>query len=233
MKGNMSEEKDIGKIITMKYLQNRTNWCWAVACKIVGKQFVRNNPQYHFSIVKDLKGENGFVTGTEYENGVVTENMQGLRNEIVKHENEVFFVDAWQYAIVKNVFPGCDGNMPGDDGAKEKGLKYVITGLCDTNRIQTVTVGDYDSMKSLLHFYWKPIVSILSSNNYLIGNALLYPKCLCHSFVLMGWTIDNKILLYDPWDGKTGFFTIDEVFYSGFSSALGRGIIKWIQYINS
>ena len=26
----------------MKYIQNRTNWCWVAACKVVGEQYKKN-----------------------------------------------------------------------------------------------------------------------------------------------------------------------------------------------
>ena len=26
----------------MKYIQNRTNWCWVAACKVAGEQYKKN-----------------------------------------------------------------------------------------------------------------------------------------------------------------------------------------------
>lgn len=36
-----------------QYIQNRTNWCWAVACRMVGEQFKRNYPEFDFHILSD------------------------------------------------------------------------------------------------------------------------------------------------------------------------------------
>ena len=59
--------------------------------------------------------------------------------DVVEWDGESFLVDSWQRAIVMKAnteCPGFDGNYSGDDVAKERGLKYVVTGQCDSHLIQ-------------------------------------------------------------------------------------------------
>ena len=86
---------------SMKYIQNRTNWCWVEACKVAREQYKKN------------------------------------------------FVDAWQSAIARNadfLHGGLEGNFPGNDQMKMRGLKYVVLGDCESNLIQTITLGTYESV---------------------------------------------------------------------------------------
>lgn len=218
----------------MDYIQNRINWCWAVACKILGQQYKRLHPEYSFSINKRNAGNIGNVTEEEYRRGVVTKELDGLRLEYVRKENGLYFVDAWQRAIVMNVNSvkrGVDGNFPGDDETKLRGLKYVVTGDCESSIIDTISIGNFDSEKGLLHDYCEHITSAFESQNYLIGNAVLYPRMICHSFVLLAWLPGDRIVIYDPWNGEISTYPAEMVFYRGFPSALGQGSIKWVQYI--
>lgn len=171
---------------------------------------------------------------TNFYEETLTYSQNGLRQDMVEQESGGFFIDAWQRAIVMNAnmeCPGDDGNWPGDDEAKERGIKYVVTGRCESNLIQTTTIGEFDSVESLPCRYLEQIRSVFQGNGYMIGNSILYPKRICHSFVLMDWTSDDKILLYDPWNGMFGFYPSEDVFCGGISSPLGTGIIKWAQYI--
>lgn len=207
-----------------QYVQNRTNWCWAVACRMVGEQFKRNHPDFDFHI----------LSSWEENRAIKTNDMKGLRMDVVKWDGDFFWVDSWQRAIVMNAnteCPGFDGNHSGDDAAKERGLKYVVTGQCDSSLIQTVSLGFFDSVESLLVHHQERIYSVFQGDGYMIGNAVLYPSGTCHSFVLLNRTADNKILIYDPWNGIFDFYPADDVFCSGISTALGKGIIKWVQYI--
>lgn len=207
-----------------QYIQNRTNWCWAVACRMVGEQFKRNHPKFDFHIQPDRE-ENW---------GVRSNDWKGLRMDVVKWEGDFFCVDSWQRAIVMNAnteCPGSDGNHSGDDAAKERGLKYVVTGQCDSSLIQTVSLGLFDSMESLLVHHQERIHAVFQRDDYVIGNAVLYPRGICHSFVLLNWMADHKILIYDPWNGVFDLYPAEDVFGSGISTALGNGIIKWVQYI--
>lgn len=154
--------------------------------------------------------------------------------DIVEWDGEFFYVDSWQRAIVMNAnteCPGFDGNHSGDDVAKERGLKYVVTGKCESNLIQIVNLGFFDSEESLLACHQERICTVFQKGDYMIGNAVLYPRGICHSFVLLNWMLDNKVLTYDPWDGSYDLYPAGDVFDSGISTALGSGTIKWIQYI--
>ena len=47
----------------------------------------------------------------------------------------------------------------------------------------------------------------------------------------LDWKKNEELVIYDPWDGNIGTYTIDEAFYTGFLSAQGKGLLKWVQYI--
>ena len=42
---------------------------------------------------------------------------------------------------------------------------------------------------------------------------------------------ENRLKLYDPWDGFQGEFSKQQIFSSGFFNNQGPGVIRWIQYI--
>lgn len=217
-----------------EYIQNRTNWCWAVACRMVGEQFKRNNPVYNFTFFYDKETVVEGAARLDDINGLRLAELEGIRTDVVSQKAGAFLLDTWQRLIVMNAnseHPGLDGNWPGDDEAKERGIRYVITGQCDSHLVNVASIGNFDSDKSILHNYYRQIRSVFAQNNYLIGNAVLYPKRVCHSFVLLDWTAEDKILLYDPWDGRFGFYTAADVFCNGISVPLGTGIIKWVQYV--
>ena len=95
---------------SMKYIQNRTNWCWVAACKVVGEQYKKNFTEFAFTLESP---------------------------------------DAWQSAIARNadfLHGGLEGNFPGNDQMKMRGLKYVVLGDCESNLIQTITLGTYESV---------------------------------------------------------------------------------------
>lgn len=81
-------------------------------------------------------------------------------------------MDSRQRAIEMNAnteCPGFDGNHSGDDAAKERGLKYVVTGQCDSNFIQIACLGFFDSGESLLVYHEERIRTVFQRGNYLIG----------------------------------------------------------------
>lgn len=219
---------------SIQCIQNRTNWCWAVACRMVGEQFKKNHPEFHFSISPCREGNEETDIEAGNEKGVRTDDRKGLRMDVVEWDGESFRVDPWQRAIVMNAnteCPGTDGNHSGDDAAKERGLKYVVTGQCDSGLIQAVSLGLFDSAESLLTHHQEQIQEVFQRGDYMIGNAVLYPRGTCHSFVLLSWTESDKVLIYDPWNGIFEFYSAEAVFNSGISTALGTGIIKWVQYL--
>ena len=53
-------------------------------------------------------------------------------------------MDAWQSAIARNadfLHGGLEGIFPGNDQMKMRGLKYVVLGDCESNLMQTITLG--------------------------------------------------------------------------------------------
>lgn len=184
-------------VMKLNCMQIRSNWCWAVACEIVGNQYKKSELYSNKHLASTL--------------------VEICQEEIVQNAN--------------TIIPGVVGNFPGDDEAKIRGLKYVVTGDCNSDLINVVNLGTYDMPESLLELYRREIELVLKSNNYIIGNAVLFPENVCHSFVLMGLT-NNMIQVFDPWNGSANEYSLDEVFESGFISARGVGVIKWIQYID-
>ena len=217
----------------MEYIQNRTNWCWAVACKVVGEQYRKNHDGGFRSFNHGNKDTCGSIL-QKYGGITATDCMEGLRLETVKNTDGIYYVDGWQKAIVmhaNSMHRGVDGNFPGDDMAKLQGLNFVVTGECESSLVQTVSLGSYDSEYSILYYYHNQLKTVFKKKNYLIGNAVLYPKMICHSFILLEWGQDDKIAVYDPWDGCVAKYTVQDLFFKGFPSAQGAGIIKWVQYI--
>ena len=91
----------------MKYIQNRTNWCWVAACKVAGEQYKKNFTEFAFTLESP-------------ETEVAVSNLDGLRTDIVKRRNGIYFVDAR--------------------------LKVCCAGDCESNLIQTITLGTYESV---------------------------------------------------------------------------------------
>ena len=213
------------KIFLNEYVQNCTNWCWAVACRMVGEQFKRNNPSFNFQIPHEERLYIDEEMRMVHNQDIIFYYCTGVRTDVVWQENGLYLLDSAQRFIVKNantIYPGCDGNWPGDDEAKERGLKYVVTGKCDSDLIQIVNLGYFDSEDSLLVHNVEQIRNVFAHNDYMIGNAVLYPKGICHSFVLLDWTEEDEILIYDPWDGTFAFLSVADVFCHGISSSLER-----------
>ena len=145
------------------------------------------------------------------------------------HDTDISQESVVQHA--NTIMPGVVGNFPGDDEAKIRGLKYVVTGACNSDLIEVVNLGTYDMAESLMELYRPEIESVFKTHNYIIGNAVLLPQGICHSFVLMGIE-DNRIQIFDPWNAGITMYPLDEVFVHGFLSERGLGAIKWIQYIS-
>ncbi|MCM1214377.1 MAG: hypothetical protein NC548_07635 [Lachnospiraceae bacterium] len=104
-----------------EFIQNRTNWCWAVACRMVGEQFIRNNSVYNFRFIYDKETVAEGVVRLDDSNGLRLAELEGVRTDIVRQSNGAFLLGPWQRLIVMNAnsgHPGLDGNWPGDDEAK-------------------------------------------------------------------------------------------------------------------
>ena len=71
----------------MKYIQNRTNWCWVAACKVAGEQYKKNFVDaWQSAIAKNADFLHGGLEGNFPGND--------LRTDIVKRRNGIYFVDA-------------------------------------------------------------------------------------------------------------------------------------------
>ena len=218
--------------VNLKYIQNRKHWCWAVACRMVGEQYKRLHTGYDFTIIGDRSDRYGNVTAYEYENGVATDNPDGI-NWKLQWTYEIR-VDAWQRAIVMNAktakYPGYDGDVGGDDDAKARGIKYYLTGDIYSDKVKVETLGFYDDTTSLLERYHNQLMSPASHQEYIIGNAMLHETKECHSFVIL-CIEGEKVMLYNTADGEILYCSVREVFDCGFKSSLGIGTIKWVQRI--
>ena len=96
-------------------VQNRTNWCWVAACKVAGEQYKKNFTEFAFTLESP-------------ETEVAVSNLDGLRTDIVKRRNGIYFVDAWQSAIARNadfLHGGLEGNFP--HGFKRYWRKSFVT----------------------------------------------------------------------------------------------------------
>lgn len=216
-----------------QYVQNRIHWCWAVACKMVGEKYKESHPEYGFSIINDNKPFYGQVSEEEYNNGVPTSDINGI-NWRLQEDNKQVRVDAWQRAIVMNAntekYVGYEGDVSGDDIAKERGLRYYLTGNSESREVRIETLGSHDSRQSLFVEYGDKLIYRLSNYEYMIGNMIIKEKRLFHSIVLI-YMEREHILLYDPGNGEIIRCLQKEAFESGINCSLGRGIIKWVQMI--
>ena len=218
------------------YIQNRTQWCWAVACRIVGEQYKKRHPKWKFSILKENESEDkvGEISSEEYEKGIFTKDEKGIRVEAVGKKEGYFTIDGWQRAIVANantgVGIGYEGDIAGDDEAKERGIKYVITGDIFCKEIEIENLGYYHEEESIFHQYKEEIMKVLKRKEYILVNVVLEEKQIYHTMVLL--EIKRKeAYLYDPWNGMIIEEKIEDIFEKGFYIELGKGIVKWIQFV--
>ena len=201
-------------------IQKHINWCWAVVAKIVGISYCRNNSlPCRFS-------EDTSVCG------VVRKDHCGLRSCVCGSCYNEITVDNVQLDIVdhaKDPIRNPDGNLPEDDEAKARALRYIVTGDPYDLSLNIVVAGLYSNTQDLLSTSAAFIDEAIGLGNPFIGNYLL-EEGNYHSVVLFPiskWQLD----LYDPWDGYKERFSKLQIFKSGFLTNQGKGIIKWIQYI--
>ena len=213
----------------LRYIQNRRHWCWAVACRMVGEQYKKLHAGYGFSIIGDRSAGHGYVTEYEYENGVVTDDPEGI-NWSLQRPGKIR-VDAWQRAIVMNAntgkYTGYDGDVDGDDEAKIRGIRYYLTGDIYSDRIGIETLGGYDAAVPLWDQYRRKLLESAGRQEYLIGNAVISERKEYHAFVILCIT-GEKVMLYNTADGEVLYCTAEDSFIRGFESGSGKGIIKWV-----
>ena len=87
---------DCAEIYPQPYIQNRRNWCWAVACKILGQQYKYRHPQWNFSIVYDSQDLTDLLqehlSGDGYSKSKVMFTMNKAALHL--HSREVFFTES-------------------------------------------------------------------------------------------------------------------------------------------
>lgn len=108
---------------------------------MVGEQFKRNNPAYDFEVVYNKDNVVKSAVRIDCINSLQLTALEGIRANVVGQKDGMFLRDVWQRLIVMNAnseYPGLVGNWSGDDEAKEKGIKYVITGKCDSALVKVV-----------------------------------------------------------------------------------------------
>lgn len=204
-----------GSLRPVPYIQNHINWCWATAAKIVG---------LHYRALM------GYSRVQWPEKGVPRSDRRGLRPEYVRYCDGVPMVDSLQAMIVEAAQEkglNADGNSPMGDAEKIRALKYVVSGNPHSTEVSIRTLGYVDS-SDLLEEAGEELVFVLNRPSCTIGN---YQRITgdYHSLVLL--PKDSGIILYDPWDGFCEWFTVRQVFSTGFLLNTGPGIIRWIQYI--
>lgn len=218
------------------YIQNRSHWCWAATAKMVGQHYKILKPIYHFTIEKssgltfELRRQ-GFVSPQEMQAGVLTLDGDGLNFPCVREGQ--YYVDAWQRAIVMNANTTCrgkDGNLEGDDESKCNALKYVISGNIHGLGLHVANLGHVNEDICLLDQYRREIEEAFDSDKWMIGNYISDLTQSPHSVTLMAHE-DGKIRLFDPWDGFSDVYTKDQIFRTGFLTSLGKGLVKWIQFV--
>lgn len=215
------------------YLQNRINWCWAAAAKIVGLHYKNQHPYFGFTIEHPAPDPEqralGYVSPPELTGGVRTQDLAGLCHPCEREDG--FYIDAWQRAIVMNTGGrfGEAGDLAGGDAEKMDALRFVVTGDPNTCEIRAVSLGQCDSATPLLDAYPELLGAQIQNQNWMIGNHL-QETGQPHSVVLMP-DEKGRVRLFDPWDGFSEVYTPAQLFRSGFLSSLGRGVIRWVQYI--
>lgn len=193
------------------FIQNHINWCWATVAKIVGFHYLSLRGQK----IPWKKGD-----------GICRADAVGLRTEFICMKDGLTMVDAWQNKIVevsKSPVFNADGNQAEDDEGKARALRYVASGdpfSSSTNIITTLSPCDGQDLMCVV----KDILKF--SQCSLIGNYRRLDGSY-HSVVLKP---ENELfVLYDPWDGYSSKFTMQQVFTTGFLSNTGPGVIQWIQ----
>lgn len=200
------------------YIQNHINWCWATVAKIVGLEYCLKH-NLPIRIHQD---------GLD----IIQTDLRGLRLDVCGRFQGYVTVDAMQLSIVKhasNPLNNSEGNLPEGDAAKERALRYVISGNADTLFPIVVLAGHYQNENDLLSSSPKLIEEAIILGNSFIGNYQRVNGTF-HSVVLSPIS-ENRLKLYDPWDGFQGEFSKQQIFSSGFLNNQGPGVIRWIQYI--
>lgn len=200
------------------YIQNHINWCWAAVAKIVGLEYCLKH--------------NLPIRSQQTEEDVIRTDLRGLRLDICGRVRGYVTVDAMQFNIVEHARDpknNPNGDLPEGDAAKERALRYVISGSVDASAPVVILAGHYQSKNDLLSYLPDYVEEAIFLGNSFIGNYRRTDGTY-HSVVLSP-TSGDRLKLYDPWDGFWEEFSTQQIFRSGFLNNQGPGVIQWIQYI--
>ena len=156
----------------------------------------------------------------------------GLRPEVCGQYRGELLVDTAQLDIVeraKDSVRNPHGNLPENDDAKARALRYIIAGDPYGASPEIVLVGHYRAAGDLLSSSLPLIDEAVGLGNPFIGNYQR-PDRSFHSIVLSSVST-GQLELYDPWDGFRERFSKAQIFQSGFLTNQGVGVVRWFQYI--
>lgn len=216
----MENKKYVSHKKAEPFIQSHINWCWATCAKIVGIQYCHLNsrPLLFSQQIRDIPRND----------------LRGLRLSVCGTREGAITVDALQMLIVEHARSpekNLSGNFPEDDNAKERALRYVITGSIHSKSPDIIVAGDYYNQASLLDVLPDELDAAIGLSNPFIANYRRVDETF-HSVVLSPIS-ETRLRLYDPWDGYQEEFSKLQLFKSGFLTNQGPGIIQWIQYIRS
>lgn len=193
--------------------QNKKNWCWAAAAKMVAthnggglKSAINTNPQTLTNTVGLHKPYYGYsISGTERR----------------------YLADGAQRAIVRYV-KGSDVNDTTDDLEKENALRYASANTVTAYHIGRSNRSMYQSEINELNSYL--------DNGYVIGNMITANEKYGHSVVIEAYYPaknggEDKYLVFDPWTGESREYYKSDIFedFVYCSDGYWRQI-RWFQY---
>lgn len=164
--------------------------------------------------------------------GIIRKDRRGLRPEVCGQYRGELLVDAAQLDIVEHATDSVrnpDGNLPEDDDAKARALRYIITGDPYGASPEIVLVGHYRADRDLLSSSLPLIDEAMELDTPFIGNYQRVDGSF-HSIALSPVST-GQLELYDPWDGFRERFSKAQIFQSGFLTNQGMGVVRWFQYI--
>ncbi|MFV0496859.1 MAG: hypothetical protein ACK5L0_01640 [Candidatus Fimivivens sp.] len=186
--------------------QNKNNWCWATAAKMVAE---KNGGAALSSTAQVLTNTGGLHSygGVAYygvnDSGKYTAN--GAQRSIVVH------------------IKGNDNDAGGNDTNKQDALQYA-----SSNTMSVGTFGNYGTPLSSTQI--NNIKTDLNGGKYVIGNMVAGGAG--HSVAIYSYrSSDDKYRIVDPWDTTDYYYSSNSIFSTaGFPIFGSYGRIDWIQY---
>ncbi len=193
--------------------QNKKNWCWAAAAKMVAahnsgglKPEIDQAPQ----MLNNIDGRHKTYYGYGTINGTTK-----------------YFVDGAQYAIVKQI-KGSDGDISGSVDDSVEALRHASVKEMD---IGYIGHQDYELTDDTIR---NQIDADLKDGKYIIGSMLNDQGQYGHSVVIMAYSDSDSNKTYhvfNPWDGSERDISACDLFHSyGYEYAGGLGRVSWFKY---